>query len=161
MSRLSVLLFLVIILLSSPSAALADNPNPSAEYDGLSTLWVLIAILGAAVVIVVLLYNGLVGKKNRVENAFGSMDALLKKRYDLIPNLVETAKGYMEHERGTFEAITEARSKAMGAGTVGGLPGGIRGREGRLRESLLQCRSRRATRIGSRSRHCEQQRRLG
>ena len=78
-----------------------------------------------ALVVVVLIiafvigaYNSLVRLRNQVDNAWSQIDVQLKRRHDLIPNLVETAKGYMQHERGTFEAITEARSKAMGAGSV-------------------------------------------
>ena len=79
-------------------------------------------ILGVVVVLAVMvigMYNSLVRFRNQVENAWSQIDVQLKRRHDLIPNLVETAKGYMEHERGTFEAITEARSKAMGANNVG------------------------------------------
>jgi LemA protein len=75
-----------------------------------------IALLLALVVIG--MYNGLVQRRNQVDNAWSQIDVQLKRRHDLIPNLVETAKGYMKHERGTFEAITEARSRAMGAKTV-------------------------------------------
>lgn len=79
-------------------------------------------IVGVIVVLVILfvigIYNALVRLRNQVDNAWSQIDVQLKRRHDLIPNLVETAKGYMEHERGTFEAITEARSKAMGARTV-------------------------------------------
>lgn len=60
----------------------------------------------------VLMYNSLVGKRNQVHNIFGTMDAMLKKRWDLIPNLVSTVTGYADHERGLFEAVTEARAKA-------------------------------------------------
>ena len=63
-------------------------------------------------------YNALIQLRNQVDNAWSQIDVQLKRRHDLIPNLVETAKGYMQHERGTFEAITEARSRAMGAKTV-------------------------------------------
>jgi LemA protein len=62
---------------------------------------------------VVLLYNSLVSKKNSVDNAFSSVDVLLKKRYDLIPNLVAAVKGYMTHEQGVLEKVTELRAKAM------------------------------------------------
>lgn len=72
-------------------------------------LWVLIG--GAA--LIGLLYNSLVGKKNQVENVFASIDTLLKKRYDLIPNLISTVKTYMQHERGTLTEITELRAKAI------------------------------------------------
>ena len=65
------------------------------------------------------IYNALIRLRNQVDNSWSQIDVQLKRRCDLIPNLVETAKGYMEHERGTFEAITQARSQAMGAKTVG------------------------------------------
>ena len=74
-------------------------------------------ILGVVVVVVLLavfgMYNSLVGKKNQVENAFASIDTILKKRYDLIPNLVATVKQYMQHEAGVLREVTELRSKAM------------------------------------------------
>jgi LemA protein len=65
------------------------------------------------------IYNSLIKLKNRVKNAWSQIDVQLKRRHDLIPNLVETAKGYMKHERETLEGITQARSRAMGAGSVG------------------------------------------
>jgi LemA protein len=61
----------------------------------------------------VILYNGLVGKKNQVENAFASIDVYLKKRSDLIPSLVETVKGYMNHERDTLESIAKLRTQTQ------------------------------------------------
>lgn len=64
-------------------------------------------------IVVVLLYNSLVGKKNQCENVFASLDAMLKKRYDLIPNLVATVQGYMQHERETLTKITELRGQAI------------------------------------------------
>jgi LemA protein len=84
-------------------------------------LIVLAVFLGIAVLLVLIvigMYNGLVRLRNQVDNAWSQIDVQLKRRHDLIPNLVETAKGYMKHERGTFEAITQARSQAMGAKTV-------------------------------------------
>ena len=60
-------------------------------------------------------YNGLVSLRNRIENAWAQIDVQLKRRYDLIPNLVETVKGYASHERGTLEAVTEARARAINA----------------------------------------------
>ena len=83
---------------------------------GLIIVGVIIVLL---IVFVIGIYNALVRLRNQVDNSWSQIDVQLKRRHDLIPNLVETAKGYMKHERGTFEAITEARSKAMGAGTVG------------------------------------------
>lgn len=74
---------------------------------------------GVAAAIVMGMYNGLVGQRNGVENAWSQIDVQLKRRYDLIPNLIETAKGYMTHERETFEAITKARNLAVGASGVG------------------------------------------
>ena len=64
-------------------------------------------------------YNSLIQLRNRVKNAWSQIDVQLKRRHDLIPNLVETAKGYMTHERETFESITKARSQAMNAQSVG------------------------------------------
>ncbi|MBA3348692.1 MAG: LemA family protein [Actinobacteria bacterium] len=81
-------------------------------------LWILIAVVALLVVGLVLLYNNLGRLRNRVENAWAQVDVQLRRRYDLIPNLVETVKGYAEHERGTFEAVTEARTRAQAAGTV-------------------------------------------
>ena len=63
-------------------------------------------------------YNGLVRSRNRVKESWSDIDVQLKRRHDLIPNLVETVKGYAEHERGTLDAVIQARAKAMGAQTV-------------------------------------------
>jgi LemA protein len=80
---------------------------------------VLILIIPVLLIFFVIgLYNALIRLRNQVDNAWSQIDVQLKRRHDLIPNLVETAKGYMKHERGTFEAITQARSQAMGAKTV-------------------------------------------
>ena len=72
----------------------------------------IIVVLVVIVIISILMYNSLVGKKNQVENVFATIDALLKKRYDLIPNLVETVKTYMKHEQNLLTDITELRAKA-------------------------------------------------
>ena len=79
---------------------------------------VFLAIIVIAVIAFASMYNSLVQLRNRVKNAWSQIDVQLKRRHDLIPNLVETAKGYMTHERETLTAITDARSRAMGAGTV-------------------------------------------
>jgi LemA protein len=82
----------------------------------------LIAMIGGGVVLVIVVlwgigaYNGLVSLCNRYKNAFSQIDVQLKRRYDLIPNLVETCKGYMAHERGTLEAVIAARNQAASAG---------------------------------------------
>jgi LemA protein len=78
-------------------------------------LWIVIGIVVALVLALVLLYNRLVRLRNRVENAWAQVDVQLKRRYDLIPNLVETVKGYAAHERETFEAVTNARTRAQAA----------------------------------------------
>jgi LemA protein len=75
-------------------------------------------ILGILVISIIGIYNSLVRLRNQVDNSWSQIDVQLKRRHDLIPNLVETAKGYMKHERETFEEITKARSQAMGAKNV-------------------------------------------
>jgi LemA protein len=83
---------------------------------------IILLVIAAGLLLVILyvigIYNVFVGLRNQVDNAWSQIDVQLKRRHDLIPNLVETAKGYMKHERGTFEAITNARAQAMGAKTV-------------------------------------------
>jgi LemA protein len=76
-------------------------------------VFILIGIVVVVLLVVFGMYNSLIGKKNNVENAFASIDTILKKRYDLIPNLIAAVKQYMQHERGILENITELRSKAM------------------------------------------------
>ncbi len=81
-------------------------------------LIVVLAIVGLLILILIGIYNRLVVLRNRVENAWAQIDVQLKRRTDLVPNLVETVKGYVKHERGTFEAITEARAAVMKGGSV-------------------------------------------
>src|SRR5215218_4618262 len=78
-------------------------------------LWIILGIVALLVVALILLYNRLVTFRNRVENAWAQVDVQLRRRYDLIPNLVETVKGYAAHERETFEAVTNARARAQAA----------------------------------------------
>jgi len=89
-----------------------------------------IAVFGWAIGI----YNGLVGLRNQVKNAWSQIDVQLKRRHDLIPNLVETVKGYAKHEAGTLQAVTEARTKAVSAS--GGGVGAQSKAEGELSSAL-------------------------
>src|SRR5437899_6546935 len=83
----------------------------------------MVAVIVIVVLVVLILlvfwlgYNGLVKRRNQVDNAWSQIDVQLKRRHDLIPNLVETVKGYAAHERGTFEAVTNARANAINAQT--------------------------------------------
>jgi LemA protein len=78
---------------------------------------VIVVIVALLVIALITLYNRFVRLRNRVQNAWAQIEVQLKRRHDLIPNLVETVKGYAAHERGTFEAVTEARAAAQGART--------------------------------------------
>ena len=112
----------------------------------LLVLLVLLAVVAVVVMIVVGMYNGLVTLRNRYKNAFSQIDVQLKRRYDLIPNLVEVAKGYIKHERETLEAVVAARNAAYSAGqqaarnpgdptamtALGGAEGQLTGALGRL-----------------------------
>ncbi len=77
--------------------------------------WIFLAVVIGIVFWAISIYNGLVAQRNRFKNAFAQIDVQLKRRYDLIPNLVEVAKGYMAHERGTLEAVIAARNGAASA----------------------------------------------
>ena len=84
-------------------------------------MWTAITVIVVLVLLILFLigiYNALIRLRNQVDNAWSQIDVQLKRRHDLIPNLVETARGYMKHERETFEEITKARSQAMGAKSV-------------------------------------------
>jgi LemA protein len=88
---------------------------------GMIALIVLLVIAAGLLLVILYVigtYNVFVGLRNQVDNAWSQIDVQLKRRHDLIPNLVETCKGYMQHERGTFEAVTNARAQAMGAKSV-------------------------------------------
>jgi LemA protein len=80
-------------------------------------IWVVVLLVVVLIVLIglVVVYNRLVRARNRVDNAWGQVEVQLKRRWDLIPNLVETVKGYAAHERGTFEAVTNARTAAQQA----------------------------------------------
>jgi LemA protein len=81
-------------------------------------VWIVIAVVVLLALVLVLLYNRLVRLRNRSENAWSQVDVQLRRRYDLIPNLVEAVKGYAAHERATFEEVTKARTAAQEAETV-------------------------------------------
>jgi LemA protein len=80
-----------------------------------TTGWIVLAVIVVIVIWAVTVYNGLVAMRQRVGQAFADIDVQLKQRHDLIPNLVETVKGYAAHERGTLEAVIQARNTAMAA----------------------------------------------
>lgn len=77
--------------------------------------WIALALVAALAFWAIAIYNGLVALRNRFKNSYAQIDVQLKRRYDLIPNLVEAAKAYLTHERETLEAVTAARGAAMGA----------------------------------------------
>ena len=83
------------------------------------SILIILAIAAVAILLwIVAVYNGLITLRNRAKEAFSDIDVQLKRRYDLIPNLVETVKGYAAHEKEVFEKVTEARTRAMGATTL-------------------------------------------
>ena len=81
--------------------------------------WIFPIVLVVLVLVFIGIYNALVRLRNQVKNAWSQIDVQLKRRHDLIPNLLETVKGYMKHERETLQNVTDARSRAMSAQTVG------------------------------------------
>jgi len=83
-----------------------------------TVLWVILGIIAVFVVAIIAMYNGLIRLKVRVDEAWSDIDVQLKRRYDLIPNLVETVKGYAAHEKSTLDAVITARNSAMGAGSA-------------------------------------------
>src|SRR3989344_772276 len=82
------------------------------------TSWILIGVGGIVVLWIIYAFNRLVTLRTRIEEAFSDIEVQLKRRYDLIPNIIETVKGYMGHERSVFENVTQARSQAMSASNV-------------------------------------------
>ena len=82
-------------------------------------VYIIIGVVVVLLIIFLTIYNGLVRRRNQVKNSWAQIDVQLKRRYDLIPNLVETAKGYMKHERETMEAVTKARNLAQQLSSAG------------------------------------------
>lgn len=91
-----------------------DGPMGFAFFGCFALIFLIVIVL---VVVAIAIYNRLVVLRNRVDNGWSQIDVQLKRRYDLIPNLVETAKGYIKHERETLEAVTQARNLAQTAGS--------------------------------------------
>ena len=85
----------------------------------MTAVLILIILIVVVALVVISMYNSLVRLRNQVKNAWSQIDVQLKRRHDLIPNLIETVKGYMHHERDTLENITKARSQAVQAESVG------------------------------------------
>jgi len=81
----------------------------------MSAGWIILGLIVILVIYLIAIYNGLVSLRNRVKNGFSQIDVQLQRRYDLIPNLVETAKAYLKHERETLEAVIAARNQAQAA----------------------------------------------
>lgn len=81
----------------------------------MSLLYIIFIVVVVIVLWAIAVFNGLIRLKNKTDEAWSDIDVQLKRRYDLIPNLIETVKGYATHEKGLFEKVTEARTKAMGA----------------------------------------------
>lgn len=90
-------------------------PDASASYAERVTILIIAIVVAVIVVYAIFAYNGLVRQRNQVDNAWSQVDVQLKRRLDLIPNLVETVKGYASHERATFQAVIEARQAALSA----------------------------------------------
>ncbi len=84
-----------------------------------TALWIPFAIIAVVILWLVLSYNGFIRLVNRAKEAWSDIDVQLKRRYDLIPNLIETVKGYVSHEKQVLEKVTEARTRAMSAQTIG------------------------------------------
>jgi LemA protein len=86
-------------------------------HEELATMstWIVLGVIAAAILYIVMVYNGLVALRQRVSQAFADIDVQLKLRHDLIPNLIETVKGYASHEKGTLDAVIKARNAAIAA----------------------------------------------
>ena len=81
----------------------------------MSSTWIILGIIAVALIYIVMVYNGLIALRQRVSQAFADIDVQLKQRHDLIPNLIETVKGYATHEKSTLDAVIKARNSAMAA----------------------------------------------
>ena len=102
----------------------------------MTTLYIVLGAVGLLVLLVIVSYNRFVRQRNLVEESWRQVDVELRRRYDLIPNLVETVKGYAAHERATLEAVIAARNAAQSLNAQGGSPAQIAGAEGALTSAL-------------------------
>ena len=103
--------------------------------SSISSTWIIIGVLVVLVLWIIMIYNGLVAMRQRVNQSFADIDVQLKQRHDLVPNLVETVKGYAAHERGTLDDVVKARNAAMsaqGPGQVAATENQLSGALGRL-----------------------------
>ncbi len=91
------------------------RPDNSANFGAFMFMWIVLVIVVLLAIWLIATYNGLITLKNQVDEAWSDIDVQLKRRYDLIPNLVATVKGYAAHESATFEKVTAARTAAMAA----------------------------------------------
>ena len=103
-----------------------------------TTAWIVIGVIVVIVIWAITIYNGLVAMRQRVDQSFADIDVQLKQRHDLIPNLVETVKGYAAHERGTLEAVIQARNAAIAAP---GVEQKVAGREHAVRRAAAIVRT--------------------
>src|SRR3972149_9230197 len=82
-------------------------------------LWIGVGVVAVLIIWFIAVFNGIISLRNRTQEAWSDIDVQLKRRHDLIPNLIETVKGYAKHEKTVFEKVTQARAKTLGAQTVG------------------------------------------
>ena len=101
----------------------------------MTAVWISLAIVAILVIIIVGMYNGLISRRNETKNSWSQIDVQLKRRYDLIPNLVDTVKGYMKHEADTLESVVKARQQAVDLQNAGDI-GELMKADGALTQSL-------------------------
>ena len=107
----------------------------------MTLLLIVLGLIIATAVIFIAIRNSMVASRNRVDEAWSGIDVQLKRRHDLVPNLVETVKGYAEHEKAVFQATTEARAKAMQATSGSSGPGEVQAAEAQLSGALANLRA--------------------
>jgi LemA protein len=100
---------------SDASMTLLAQAGPASEGGSMTWVWIVVGVAVLAVVVGIMIYNVLVNSRVETQNAWAQIDVQLKRRHDLIPNLVETVKGYAKHEQGTLEKVIQARNAAVSA----------------------------------------------